>query len=62
MSGKPNTQTQTFPLRFEKMQSFTLWVDVALGLDYVLYALNNNEMSFGPFEKLEFFETMDCLL
>ncbi len=36
------------------MQSFTLMVDLTLGLDYVLYAMNNNEMSFGPFEKLEF--------
>jgi hypothetical protein len=36
------------------MQSFTLRVDLTLGLDYVLYAINNNEMSFGPFEKLEF--------
>jgi hypothetical protein len=36
------------------MQSFTLWVDLTLGLDYVLYAMNNNETSFGPVEKLEF--------
>jgi hypothetical protein len=36
------------------MQSFTLRVDLTLRLDYVVYAMNNNEMSFGPFEKLEF--------
>jgi hypothetical protein len=44
------------------MQSFTLGVDPTLGLAYVLYAMNNNEMSFGPFGKVGVFENMYCFL